>query len=57
MTMTSHLHALHAGQKVLEGRKADNVTVSANIILYLLLVCTPFRKQVYQKCMSRFYLL
>lgn len=55
--MTSHLHALHADQKVLEGRKADNVTVSANIILYLLLVCTPFRKQVYQKCMSRFYLL
>lgn len=55
--MTSHLHALHADQKVLEGRKADNVTVRANIILYLLLVCTPFRKQLYQKCMSRFYLL
>lgn len=55
--VTSHLHVLYVDQKVLESRKADNVTVGANIILYLLLVCTPFRQQVYQKCVSRFYLL
>lgn len=55
--VTSHLHVSYVDQKVLESRKADHVTVSANTVLYLLLVCTPFRQQVYQKCLSRFYLL
>lgn len=55
--VSSHLHVLYVDQKVLKSRKADNVTVSADIILYVLLVCTPFRQQVHQKCMSRFYLL
>lgn len=56
--VTSQQHTLYAGQKVLESRKADNVTVNADKSLRLLLVSAPFRKHVYQKKhMSSFYLL